>query len=133
MVALVSEGGPQSVELTPIGQLRYEADVLLESGGCVLLRVGLRVEYRHDILAGRRQSGHALCSRQRPRLGPARDYTTTQRGSIVLGHPRESSHINGVMSLSVITTGIPMCEAHDVYTVHLATASSMSNLTRAAS
>lgn len=43
-VALVREETAQSVELTPIGQLSYEADVLLESGERVLLRVGLVVE-----------------------------------------------------------------------------------------
>ncbi len=43
-VALVREETAQSVDLTPIGQLSYEADVLLESGERVLLRVGLKVE-----------------------------------------------------------------------------------------
>lgn len=44
-VALVREETVQSVDLTPIGQLSYEADVLLaDSGERVLLRVGLRVE-----------------------------------------------------------------------------------------
>lgn len=43
-VALVREETAQSVELTPIGQLLYEADVLLERGERVLLRVGLQVE-----------------------------------------------------------------------------------------
>ncbi len=43
-VALVREETAQSVDLAPIGQLSYEADVLLESGERVLLRVGLVVE-----------------------------------------------------------------------------------------
>ena len=43
-VALVREQTAQSVELTPIGQLSYEADVLLESAERVLLRVGLVLE-----------------------------------------------------------------------------------------
>ncbi len=44
-VALVREETAQRVDLTPIGQLSYEADVLLaDSGERVLLRVGLMVE-----------------------------------------------------------------------------------------
>lgn len=39
-VALVLEEAAQSVDLTPSGQMSYAADVLLESGE----RVGLRVE-----------------------------------------------------------------------------------------
>lgn len=44
-VALVREEVVESVDLTPIGSLSYEADVLLaESGERILLRVGLKVE-----------------------------------------------------------------------------------------
>jgi hypothetical protein len=44
-VALVREEAALSVDLTPIGQLAYEADVLLsESGERLLLRVRLVVE-----------------------------------------------------------------------------------------
>jgi hypothetical protein len=43
-VALLREQAAQSVELTPIGGLSYEADVLLESCERLLLRVGLKVE-----------------------------------------------------------------------------------------
>jgi hypothetical protein len=45
-VVLVREETPQSVDLTPIGQLSYEADVLLERCERMLLRVGLKVEPR---------------------------------------------------------------------------------------
>ena len=43
-MVLVREETVQSVNLTPIGRLSYEADVLLEGGERVLLRVGLVVE-----------------------------------------------------------------------------------------